>query len=794
MDDLYLDQPTEFEKEAGYAARLSEEAENWPQEINSELMKQLPYLSDYDVNVNLDRVETNRGFAFGYADVANRTERPEIEHDEAGLPHIRVPLIVSDRALKPFATFLDGDKVMPMNEDRVREVLFNPATFDISAGPPRDPSLVEPLMPPQRSGIGMGGEYKMAAAAANDLLVELEGKFKTAAAAVDNHRSVVVMKGAKADIDFGNGHVVKKGENLKLHPYSHEHGGVPVELPDGRFIIIGHKEKKSSIPLLTAIAPTLDEGDIQRMVSKIASDPNIQAGLMKCGAAERLVDALKVERVSASERLGALADDIEPTTITFQKLPGGDFLVKQAHVDYFNEKTAAGEVMPGAQAAEAMGPEQAQAMQPGQTATATAEPVPEEALEPKEDAAEVVDAFGQYMVHDELGNSLVGHVFPTTLSWDGSFSEQPIALFTNGSSYAMQDTIAGELVGKGTTLPDDEPRGDGAFYAVDGGEAVATAPITIGSVVAGPDGLPRMQGSDSFGNQVQLSQVEGLDAPMRVSDLEMAIPKSWKFMRLNNQTQLQGGGMSNAGGAMPGAEDEMGMGEDVGGMSDAPKKPSSKKPSEKKPEKKESKPEGKPESKGTKVEVNVGEKAKKEKSSAVLFYNGSYNFKGGCGLEKISRNLTQDLDPVSAEFMLGVLGVDGATAKMKVSEARKKGMVKLSNLKTITTLGEQFSQATKVASALAEEMPDLKRDLIKEAAEIADEGTVDNLLALNFINPENLATFVGYMPKLEETSERLAEMLLYSQLGMNELPESAVERSMKNMEEVVQGLKGIAQT
>ena len=131
---------------------------------------------------------------------------------------------------------------------------------------------------------------------------------------------------------------------------------------------------------------------------------------------------------------------------------------------------------------------------------------------------------------------------------------------------------------------------------------------------------------------------------------------------------------------------------------------------------------------------------------------------------------------------------------MKVSEARKKGMVKLSNLKTITTLGEQFSQATKVASALAEEMPDLKRDLIKEAAEIADEGTVDNLLALNFINPENLATFVGYMPKLEETSERLAEMLLYSQLGMNELPESAVERSMKNMEEVVQGLKGIAQT
>ena len=152
------------------------------------------------------------------------------------------------------------------------------------------------------------------------------------------------------------------------------------------------------------------------------------------------------------------------------------------------------------------------------------------------------------------------------------------------------------------------------------------------------------------------------------------------------------------------------------------------------------------------------------------------------------------MDPVSAEFMLGVLGVDGATAKMKVAEARKKGMVKLSGLKTIHTLGERFAEATKVASGLALKMPALKHDLIKEAAEIADEGSVDNLLALNFINPENLSTFVGYMPKLEETSERLAEMLLYSQLGMNDLPESSIERSMRGVEEVIIGLKGISQT
>lgn len=703
MRDLYLDKP--LEKEAGYSARLSEQAENWPHELNSELLKQLPFLSDYELNVNLDRVETNRGFGFGYADVANRTERPEAEHSEAGLPHIRIPLIVSERAVKPFATFLDGDRVLPLSEERVREVLFNPSTFDLSTSQPRDPSLVEPLMPPQRSGMGMGGEYKMASA---------------------------------------------------------------------------------DVSLLEVIAPTLTQKDVEKLSEKIASDANILSGLIKAGAADRLASIIEADRTTSSDHLEALADSIEPTTITFQKLPGGDFLVKQADVHFFNEKTAAGEVMPQETVAPAIGEETAAAMQPGQVVTATADPVasPEPVEKP---AHKVVEEFGQYEVCDSLGNSIFGHVFPTTLSWDGTFSEQPISLFTNGSAYALQDTIAGRFIGKATALPDDEPRGDGAFYSVAGGDAVATAPITIGSVMSGPDGLPRMQGTDSFGNQVQISQVEGLEAPMRVSDIEMAIPKSWKFMRLNNQTQLQGGGMSDAGsGPMDNMPEMMDSGgEFMGEGAEAPKKPASKKPAPKK----DSKPAG-----GTKVEVNVSEKAKKEKTSAVLFFNGSYNLVGGCGLEKISASLRSDMDPVSAEFMLGVLGVDGATAKLKVAEARKKGMVKLSNLKTITTLREQYGAATKTASALASKMPNLRRDLIKEAAEIADEGTVDNLLALNFINPENLSTFVGYLPKLEETSERLAEMLLYSQLGMNDLPEAALERSMKGMEDVVVGLKGISQT
>jgi len=130
-------------------------------------------------------------------------------------------------------------------------------------------------------------------------------------------------------------------------------------------------------------------------------------------------------------------------------------------------------------------------------------------------------------------------------------------------------------------------------------------------------------------------------------------------------------------------------------------------------------------------------------------------------------------------------------AKTKVAEARKKGSVKLAGLRTITTLGERYESSVKTASALATKIPDLRRDLIKEAATLDDAGTVDNLLALNFINPENVAEFVGALPDLEATRERLAEMLLYCYVGLKDIPEGSVERAMKNLEEVISSLKAL---
>ena len=90
--------------------------------------------------------------------------------------------------------------------------------------------------------------------------------------------------------------------------------------------------------------------------------------------------------------------------------------------------------------------------------------------------------------------------------------------------------------------------------------------------------------------------------------------------------------------------------------------------------------------------------------------------------------------------------------------------------------------------------PKIPRILIYDIETSLQLAAIFDLKYNDFINPENLSTFIGYIPNLEEAAEKLAEMLLYSYLGMKELPEGAVEHAMKGMEEVLVGLKSLTQT
>jgi hypothetical protein len=163
---MFLDQPLHFdgaEKLAGMLTRLSDNVDNWQQEIMQEAYKQCPFLSEFTPAVVLDKVDEERGFAFGSVEVRPKSAMTVEERNEAGLGIAHIPVVVKEQMLSPLDVFLCGKKYFHMTEARLREALFRPEPFDAARLRPYDPSLINDLQPPLRAGYGGfgGGGVKM---------------------------------------------------------------------------------------------------------------------------------------------------------------------------------------------------------------------------------------------------------------------------------------------------------------------------------------------------------------------------------------------------------------------------------------------------------------------------------------------------------------------------------------------------------------------------------------------------------------------------------------------------------
>lgn len=79
-------------------------------------------------------------------------------------------------------------------------------------------------------------------------------------------------------------------------------------------------------------------------------------------------------------------------------------------------------------------------------------------------------------------------------------------------------------------------------------------------------------------------------------------------------------------------------------------------------------------------------------------------------------------------------------------------------------------------------------ELLKIAANLEDAQTVDSVLSLGFVNPENIARFASVKPLLWETSHMLANLLLASRLGMEDIPEEAVRSALGHLQRTIDGL------
>ena len=683
---LFIESDVTFEKLGGEVV-LPDDPNEWTGELMQELYKQVPYVSDFEPHVVMDRVDAERGFGFGHIEITNQTE---IQHGAdavstaaAGIRSARIPVVIKDRKLQPLDLLVTSDsKILPLTEQRLRSTLFRPQAFDITGRGPGDISMIGQLYPPYRQNYGFGGG------------------------------------GATMNVGMG-----KEGSVLDKKAAA----GVWAQ----------YDSMKKTGSVLAAVLPTITKRDYEAFITKVGNDRGLQAQYVANGAAAMPSLKMLVEHEPTDIRkfAGAVLEHVKPSVAQLRKESEGYSLKTANHQFWLPEDR----VLNRGEAVALFGPKVVLAAdQTGAVTMALGAEGETPADELNNEAPDLISDFGLYKVQDESGRDLVGYVFPNLIDIDGTVL--PISLFTNGSQMAVQGEIVGMRAGEGAELFEGPPRGTGAFYSVhDNGHAQATIPMTIKASVAAPEEGGVVLHAETYdGRPVEVVVVQHLEhITASPEEGRMMVPAWFSWMPLDKaeKTALV----------------------------------------------------------STPESFHKEARAARALTAVIVRSDGeSFSFSGP-PVEKLAAEERAFLSLDDAMFLLGGLGSDLDYVQQKLGEAAAFHRPVQVQVGTSIELAGSAMQAS---YARAEEKlasyPDLRQDLLKEAAVIPDPVAVDTVLSLGFLNSENLGMFISYLPVIDTAQQKLCELLLAARLGLREIPVGALERGVRSVEETLEGLKVLA--
>lgn len=500
---------------------------------------------------------------------------------------------------------------------------------------------------------------------------------------------------------------------------------------------VGQQEtaKTSSVatPLLDAIHYTIKESDVKRLEDMLNEDHTLQAAVVHNEAFRPFLTKLAepIEQVDPRDMVKRAAESIYPTVIQISQISGG-FKIKTANPGVLAPES---NDIDKAEAENVVGKDIVKQVETDGTVTVTTDPVVRDSLEDAK--IKVVDEFGEYKVKTKDGRELMGWVFPRVVDLDGT--NIALAVFSNGSECAVQENIAASPVGKGTNIIDENPSGYGCFYLAKQGSAVAIIPITIKGESTGTDNSKMFVAETMLGDSVRIKLVPGLNKIAKISDNTYGIPEDCGWLPLkSSHTEL--------------ATDASGF-------------------------------------------TKTAEARSIQRRVEVMYEtSGTYSLRG-LPIEKLaSVQPIKFVNHDQAMYDLALLGVDPQFAKEKLAEAQKLSRwCAVEGVRPITLASEVYQKAKTAAAETLKKMPQVKSLLLKEAAALDDPMSVDKVLSVGFLNPENIGTFISYLPEFEDTVKKLSELLVASRLGLSTVDVGALERVVKHLDKVIGGLRELSQ-
>lgn len=153
-----------------------------------------------------------------------------------------------------------------------------------------------------------------------------------------------------------------------------------------------------------------------------------------------------------------------------------------------------------------------------------------------------------------------------------------------------------------------------------------------------------------------------------------------------------------------------------------------------------------------------------------------------------------NLEGWQAKFILASLGVSAEKTAQVVKRATTMGVAEVQHARFPALASEKIAAAVPQARKMVELAGKLRTNLTKEAGFMENSQTVDAMLSLNFVNPDNVSKFVSKIPSFKACISHLASVLVASRLGVREIPEQSVSTAMYRLLDVIEGLEALRAT
>lgn len=791
--DLIRPLELDFEKEA--EDKVSIDPNRWQTDVIKKLAEDYPYLlTGTEVNVVFKAKDEQLGMGFGGVYITNREaqgKRYQGQYDkmqqqsygqnepvavqEGATKTIIVPVLIKDWKMSPMDVFVFDRKVYPITETRVAEALISNRIFsyhdvertgygasDLGYG--SDASIADKMYPPPEAVYGYGtygqggggggagggmvtyGSVKLSDMVAPSVRPEHRAEFLAFCKSGEDEMSSMLM---------GLEPFMKK---MLMASRAHENSSAVSDL-EGR----------------------VNPVNVVRIRPAIGRDGIIQVTTTHDTHYDPQYDEITMEEVLG--RYGELVPDLR------HRLLAGDSVV----LTLDHEIT---------------------------------QPI---VLEDYEVEADPVIGEGKHILMDRQGDFRSYNVFQQVCQLNGELMEGA-KLFTDGMHWGLQDSLVGETTGEANEIREAgiEPGITGAFVFQRNGSTCVTLPMKVQSyAISKEQQRLSLTVVDALGHEHlviitpgirQITSKTGIMNPELGKHLSMNtwyVPADYPFIRVGERTsvanhvdQLQRVFHQRVGTMVDKHHDDQKRFRINGANTHE----------ENQRWEDRELPTG-----SIDAEVNLGS----HHENCVLGISKAH----GKGLWSLHGRVLESTEHATAEveltekealFLLATLGLSLEQGKALLLRAMK-GSIHVGNLwqplrlptgtKTSSATNELLEEVAESLRAplwkegaaltmpiLAPRVPDAFvsmrdfLDLEKRAQEELppDEQTIDSVLSLGFINPENLAAFLQKLPAMKQSEGFLGELLLLLRLGLQGIKEEPVKSSLKALNRVNEALESLA--